>query len=49
MEDKETKELVCKDLRRLAIELNKLAVTPGLELEASVFITIYPDGKVYIE
>lgn len=49
MEDKETKELVYTDLKKLAIELNKLAVTPGLELGVSVFITIYPDGKVYIE
>lgn len=48
-EQKEVREIVCNDLRRLAIKLNELAVTPGLRLETPVFIKVWPDGEVYIE
>lgn len=48
-ERKETREIVCSDLRRLAIVINELAVTQGLRLETPVFIKVWPDGEVFIE
>lgn len=48
-ERKETREIVCSDLRRLAIVINELAVTQGLRLETPVFIKVWPDGEVFVE
>lgn len=48
-EQKETKEIVCHDLRRLAIVFHELSVTQGLRLETPVFIKVWPDGEVYVE
>lgn len=45
----EKEEIIVKDLRTLAIKLNELCVRPGLRLETPVYITIFPDGEVYIE
>lgn len=50
MEKKVEKEqIVVKDLRRLAIKLTELSMRQGLRLETPVYITIFPDGEVYIE
>lgn len=48
-ERKEAREIVCSDLRRLAIVFNELVVTQGLRLETPVFIKVWPDGEVFVE
>ena len=45
----EKEEIVCRDLRTLAIKLNELSVREGLRLETPVYITIWPDGEVFVE
>lgn len=45
----EKEQIVIKDLRHLAIKFNELCMRPGLRLETPVYITICPDGEVYIE
>ena len=45
----EKEEIVIKDLRTLAIKAHELSVRPGLRLETPVYITIWPDGEVFIE
>ena len=45
----ENEEIIVKDLRTLSIKMHELSVRPGLRLETPVYITIFPDGEVYIE
>ena len=45
----EKEQIVVKDLRRLAIKLIELSMRQGLRLETPVYITIFPDGEVFIE
>ncbi len=41
-------ELMCKDLRSLAETLEELSERTDVHLETPVFITVYPDGGIYV-
>ena len=47
MEEKQ--ELVFKNLRALCIKLNELVTDSHNKLAAPVYITIFPDGEIYVE
>ena len=47
--EQEKIEIMCKDLRSLAETINELAERPDAYLDVTVFVTVYPDGSVYIE
>lgn len=47
MEEKQ--ELVFKSLRALCIKLNELLTDSNNKLAAPVFMTIFPDGEIYVK
>ena len=47
MEEKQ--EFVFKGLRELTLALNKMLSDPNKFLGAPVYMTIFPDGEIYIE
>lgn len=41
-------EIMCNDLRSLAETIKELSERTDVRLETPVFITVYPDGEIYV-